>query len=149
MGIKTCFTTLISINKFNALNIIINSLLLLGFNFSVINFIALNSGITFLDFLLYSTLISVVISGIYFLMNIKFSKKTHEEVKTHNDYIGQVGYISYVKTENNSPINEYIGILKNNSNIYLYSIDILKENDIFVITEFSDGKFYCVKQQEE
>lgn len=72
-------------------------------------------------------------------------KAQEENLVSINDFIGKTGKIIY-KSESEGPINTYIGVLEDNKEIFLYSIDEIEINDIFVITSYQDGKFYCEKK---
>ena len=73
-------------------------------------------------------------------------KKQEENLVSINDFIGKTGKIIY-KLESEGPINTYLGVLEDNKEIFLYSIDEIEINDIFVITSFEEGKFYCEKNK--
>lgn len=73
-------------------------------------------------------------------------KAQEENLVSVNDFIGKTGKIIY-KPESEGPINTYLGVLENNKEIFLYSIEKLDINDIFVITSFEEGKFYCEKNK--
>ena len=78
--------------------------------------------------------------------NLITELRTQEEnLVSVNDFIGKTGKIIY-KSELEGPINTYLGVLEDNKEIFLYSIDKIEINDIFVITSFEDGKFYCEKK---
>lgn len=72
-------------------------------------------------------------------------KAQEENLVSVNDFIGKTGKIIY-KPESEGPINTYLGVLENNKEIFLYSIEKLDINDIFVITSYEDCKFYCEKK---
>lgn len=65
-----------------------------------------------------------------------------ENLVSVNDFIGKTGEIIY-KSELEGPLYTYLGRLEDNKEIFLYSIENLEINDIFVITSYEDGKFYC------
>ena len=73
-------------------------------------------------------------------------KRQEENLVSVNDFIGKTGKIIYNSTSE-GPINTYLGVLEDNKEIFLYSIEKLEINDIFVITSFEDGKFYCEKNK--
>lgn len=73
-------------------------------------------------------------------------KAQEENLVSINDFISKTGKIIY-KSESEGPINTYLGHLEDNKEIFLYSIEKLEINDIFVITSFEDGKFYCEKNK--
>lgn len=77
--------------------------------------------------------------------NLITELKKEENLISINDFIGKTGKIIY-KSESEGPINTYLGVLEDNKEIFLYSIDKIEINDIFVITSFEDGKFYCEKK---
>lgn len=72
-------------------------------------------------------------------------KKQEENLVSVNDFIGKTGKINY-KSELEGPLHTYLGILEDDREIFLYSIEKLEINDIFVITSYEDGKFYCEKK---
>jgi hypothetical protein len=72
-------------------------------------------------------------------------KKQEENLVSVDDFIGKTGKIIY-KSEPEGPINTYLGVLEDNKEIFLYSIEKLEINDIFVITSYEDSKFYCKKK---
>lgn len=72
-------------------------------------------------------------------------KAQEENLVSINDFIDKTGKIIY-KSESEGPINTYLGVLEDNKEIFLYSIDEIEINDIFVITSYQDGKFYCEKK---
>lgn len=69
-----------------------------------------------------------------------------ENLVSVNDFIGKTGEIIY-KSELEGPLYTYLGRLKDNKEIFLYSIEKFEINDIFVITSYEDGKFYCEKNK--
>lgn len=73
-------------------------------------------------------------------------KAQEENLVSINDFIGKTGKIIY-KSESEGPINTYLGRLEEDKEIFLYSIEKLEINDIFVITSFEEGKFYCKKNK--
>lgn len=73
-------------------------------------------------------------------------KAQEENLVSINDFIGKTGKIIY-KSESEGPINTYLGRLEEDKKIVLYSIEKLEINDIFVITSFEEGKFYCEKNK--
>jgi hypothetical protein len=73
-------------------------------------------------------------------------KKEEENLVSVNDFIGKTGKIFY-KSEPEGPINTYLGVLEDNKEIFLYSIDKLEINDIFVITSYEENKFYCERNK--
>lgn len=73
------------------------------------------------------------------------SREQEENLVSVNDFIGKTGKIIY-KSDSEGPINTYLGVLGDNKEIFLYSIDKIEINDIFVITSYEDGKFYCEKK---
>ena len=79
-------------------------------------------------------------------INQKDVKKQEENLVSVNDFIGKTGKIIY-KSEPEGPINTYLGVLEDNKEIFLYSIDKLEINDIFVITSYEENKFYCEKNK--
>jgi hypothetical protein len=73
-------------------------------------------------------------------------KKQEENLVSVNDFIGKTGKIIY-KSEPEGPINTYLGVLEDNKEIFLYSIEKLEINDIFVITSYKENKFYCERNK--
>lgn len=73
-------------------------------------------------------------------------KAQEENLVSVNDFIGKTGKIIY-KSEPEGPINTYLGVLEDNKEIFLYSIEKLEINDIFVITSYEDGKIYCERNK--
>jgi len=73
-------------------------------------------------------------------------KAQEENLVSVNDFIGKTGKIIY-KSEPEGPINTYLGVLEDNKEIFLYSIEKLEINDIFVITSYKDGKIYCERNK--
>lgn len=73
-------------------------------------------------------------------------KKEEENLVSVNDFIGKTGKIIY-KSEPEGPINTYLGILEDNKEIFLYSLEKLEINDIFVITSYEENKFYCERNK--
>ena len=59
-------------------------------------------------------------------------KRQEENLVSVNDFIGKTGKIIY-KSESEGPINTYLGVLDDNKEIFLYSIDKIEINDIFVM----------------
>jgi hypothetical protein len=78
-------------------------------------------------------------------INQKDVKKQEENLVSVSDFIGKTGKIIY-KSEPEGPINTYLGVLEDNKEIFLYSIEKLEINDIFVITSYEENKFYCEKK---
>lgn len=72
-------------------------------------------------------------------------KKQEENLVSVNDFIDKTGKIIY-KSQSEGPINTYLGVLEDNKEIFLYSIEKFEIDDIFVITSYEDGKFYCEKK---
>lgn len=73
------------------------------------------------------------------------SREQKENLVSVNDFIGKTGEIIY-KSELEGPLYTYLGCLEDNKEIFLYSIEKFEIDDIFVITSYEDGKFYCEKK---
>jgi hypothetical protein len=78
--------------------------------------------------------------------NLITELKKEENLVSVNDFIGKTGKIIY-KSVTEGPINTYLGRLEDNKEIFLYSIDKLEINDIFVIVSYEENKFYCERNK--
>ena len=99
-----------------------------------------------------SSIISVLLSVLMYKDKMKHANDKDviteelEKHKTIEEFINKTGKIIYT-SDPLGPLNVYLGTLEDESEILLYSIDKMEINDIFEITSFEEGKFYCKKNK--
>lgn len=136
---------------------IINSIFCAIIMFSIMSYTMYLSNIVIskITIFLISGVIAIIISLLMYkdkMRNINQkdiiteSREQKENLVSVNDFIGKTGEIIY-KSELEGPLYTYLGRLEDNKEIFLYSIEELQINDIFVITSFKDGRFYCEKNK--
>jgi hypothetical protein len=97
-----------------------------------------------------SSIISILLSVLMYKDKMKHANDKDviteelEKHKTIEEFINKTGKIIYI-SDSLGPLTVYLGTLEDESEILLYSIDKMEINDIFEITSFEEGKFYCKK----
>lgn len=134
---------------------IVNSLFNTIIVFSMLSYILFFGNLTFQTHTIF--LISGIVSIIYgFMIYKEKTKKMLEEktiensqltinqtdMKSIEDFFGETGEIFHILSPE-GPLNTYLGKLNNDQIVYLYSLDKMEINDIFVITKYEEGKIYC------
>jgi hypothetical protein len=78
----------------------------------------------------------------------KHKKVNNKEIVSIEDVIGLTGQIVHILDPEGGEY-AYVGKLDGNRIIMSFSIEKLEINDIFRVTEFKNGKFYCVLNKEK
>lgn len=92
--------------------------------------------------------ILLTLSMFYDKLFDKHKKVNNKEIISIEDVIGLTGQIIHILDPEGDE-NVYIGKLDGNRIIMLFSIEKLEINNIFRVTEFKNGKFYCVLNEEK
>lgn len=131
---------------------VINSIFSVIILFFIISYIIYGSNLMMevSSVLIIGAISSILLTLIMFYDRLfdKYKKVNNKEIVSVEDVIGLTGQIVHILDPEDGEY-AYVGKLDGNRIIMSFSIEKLEINDIFRVTEFKNGKFYCVLNKEK